>query len=72
MDIDPDAVADAVISQFEKLPNKRKPHVRSNGVHEWVPLSGIVARGCYRHIPNCNIHCTEGTDAGIQIPGMTL
>lgn len=45
MDIDPDAIAAAVISEFEKLPSKRKPHIRSNGVHEWVPLSGIVARG---------------------------
>ncbi|KAL6885965.1 adenosine deaminase/editase [Trichoderma evansii] len=36
-------IARAVISQFEKLPSKRKPNVRDNGLHEWVPLSGIVA-----------------------------
>ncbi|KAF3068728.1 hypothetical protein CFAM422_007763 [Trichoderma lentiforme] len=36
-------IARAVISQFEKLPSKRKPCVRDNGLHEWVPLSGIVA-----------------------------
>ncbi|KAK1252652.1 hypothetical protein MKX08_003839 [Trichoderma sp. CBMAI-0020] len=36
-------IARAVISQFEKLPSKRKPCVRNNGLHEWVPLSGIVA-----------------------------
>ncbi|KAM0246793.1 hypothetical protein ACHAQJ_010106 [Trichoderma viride] len=36
-------IARAVISQFDKLPSKRKPCVRDNGLHEWVPLSGIVA-----------------------------
>lgn len=36
-------VARTVISQFNKLPAKRKPAVRDNGIHEWVPLSGIVA-----------------------------
>ncbi|QYS93399.1 A to I editase domain-containing protein [Trichoderma simmonsii] len=36
-------IARAVISQFEKLPSKRKPCIRDNGLHEWVPLSGIVA-----------------------------
>ncbi|UNI24209.1 tRNA(Ala)(adenine(37)) deaminase [Purpureocillium takamizusanense] len=38
-----DVIADAVITQFNKLPNKRKPAIRDNGLHEWVPLSGIVA-----------------------------
>ena len=38
-----DAVAHAVISQFDALPAKRKPGIRDNGLHEWVPLSGIVA-----------------------------
>ncbi|KAG6004643.1 hypothetical protein E4U21_000867 [Claviceps maximensis] len=36
-------IARTVISQFNKLPTKRKPTVRDNGLHEWVPLSGIVA-----------------------------
>ncbi|PNY25156.1 tRNA-specific adenosine deaminase 1 [Tolypocladium capitatum] len=36
-------IARAVISQFNKLPSKRKPAIRDNGLHEWVPLSGIVA-----------------------------
>ncbi|OPB38498.1 tRNA-specific adenosine deaminase [Trichoderma guizhouense] len=36
-------IARTVISQFEKLPSKRKPCVRDNGLHEWVPMSGIVA-----------------------------
>lgn len=36
-------IASAVIAQFDKLPKKRKPLVRDNGLHEWVPLSGIVA-----------------------------
>jgi tRNA-specific adenosine deaminase 1 len=45
MDITGDAVATEVQSQFEKLPLKRKPQTRGDGVHEWVPLSGIVAQG---------------------------
>ncbi|KAL6880971.1 tRNA-specific adenosine deaminase [Trichoderma novae-zelandiae] len=36
-------IARTVISQFDKLPSKRKPCVRDNGLDEWVPLSGIVA-----------------------------
>ncbi|KAF4968952.1 hypothetical protein FSARC_3716 [Fusarium sarcochroum] len=39
----PDLIAQAVLQQFHKLPAKRKPAVRDNGLHEWVPLSGIVA-----------------------------
>ncbi|KAJ4321078.1 hypothetical protein N0V84_005547 [Fusarium piperis] len=39
----PDLIAQAVLQQFDKLPVKRKPTVRDNGLHEWVPLSGIVA-----------------------------
>ncbi|CAH0039293.1 unnamed protein product [Clonostachys solani] len=36
-------IALAVLNEFNKLPAKRKPLVRDNGLHEWVPLSGIVA-----------------------------
>ncbi|KAK1982758.1 adenosine-deaminase domain-containing protein [Colletotrichum cereale] len=43
MTADPDQIADLVLRQFQKLPAKRKPQVRDNGLHEWVPLSGIVA-----------------------------
>lgn len=32
-----------VLQQFDKLPPKRKPLIRDNGLNEWVPLSGIVA-----------------------------
>ncbi|OLN86135.1 tRNA-specific adenosine deaminase 1 [Colletotrichum chlorophyti] len=39
----PDQIADLVLRQFQKLPAKRRPQVRDNGLHEWVPLSGIVA-----------------------------
>ncbi|CAK7226717.1 hypothetical protein SBRCBS47491_006324 [Sporothrix bragantina] len=41
--VQPDAIAAAVLDVFDKLPANRKPAVRSNGVREWVPLSGIVA-----------------------------
>ncbi|KXH45529.1 adenosine-deaminase [Colletotrichum simmondsii] len=43
MAADPDEIADVVLGQFKKLPTKRRPQVRDNGLHEWVPLSGIVA-----------------------------
>ncbi|KAJ2996047.1 hypothetical protein NUW58_g1098 [Xylaria curta] len=41
----PNVVASLVQQEFEKLPAKRKPVIRDNGLHEWVPLSGIVAEG---------------------------
>ncbi|KAK3310895.1 adenosine deaminase/editase [Chaetomium strumarium] len=40
-----DAIASAVLNEFRKLPAKRKPAVRDNGLREWVPLSGIVVKG---------------------------
>lgn len=43
MPVDPDEIADVVLEHFKKLPAKRRPQVRDNGLHEWVPLSGIVA-----------------------------
>ncbi|KAK1720491.1 hypothetical protein BDP67DRAFT_540218 [Colletotrichum lupini] len=43
MPADPDEIADVVLGRFKKLPTKRRPQVRDNGLHEWVPLSGIVA-----------------------------
>ena len=39
----PDDIALLVQKQYDALPAKRKPAVRDNGLHEWVPLSGIVA-----------------------------
>jgi hypothetical protein len=45
MEISGDAIAEAVLKEFEKWPAKRKPLVRSDGAREWVPLSGIVAQG---------------------------
>ncbi|KAI1865147.1 hypothetical protein JX265_008194 [Neoarthrinium moseri] len=45
MTVTPDTIASLVIQHFDGLPPKRKPLVRDNGVHEWVPLSGIVAQG---------------------------
>ncbi|KAM7209695.1 Adenosine deaminase/editase [Naviculisporaceae sp. PSN 640] len=42
---DCDEIASAVLEEFRKLPAKRKPCVRDNGLHEWVPLAGIVAKG---------------------------
>ncbi|KAG4442068.1 hypothetical protein IFR05_002462 [Cadophora sp. M221] len=45
MDISGDEIADVVLREFDKWPNKRKPLLRSGGIKEWVPLSGIVAQG---------------------------
>ncbi|ORY60529.1 adenosine-deaminase domain-containing protein [Pseudomassariella vexata] len=52
MTVTPDSIATLVLQQFEKLPAKRKPLVRDNGIHEWVPLSGIVAQGL-----DSKLHC---------------
>jgi len=40
-----DEIALAVLEEFRKLPTKRKPAIRDNGLREWVPLSGIVVKG---------------------------
>ncbi|AEO65309.1 uncharacterized protein THITE_2112167 [Thermothielavioides terrestris NRRL 8126] len=45
VDVDADAIASAVLDEFRKLPAKRKPAVRDNGLREWVPMSGIVVKG---------------------------
>lgn len=44
MTAEADAVASTVLEEFNRLPTKRKPQTRGNGIREWVPLSGIVAR----------------------------
>ncbi|KAK2627124.1 hypothetical protein QTJ16_003090 [Diplocarpon rosae] len=44
MNISGDEVAEVVLREFDKWPAKRRPLVRSDGVREWVPLSGIVAQ----------------------------
>lgn len=43
MTADSDVIADLVLRRFRELPAKRKPQIRDNGLHEWVPLSAIVA-----------------------------
>ncbi|TVY51114.1 tRNA-specific adenosine deaminase 1 [Lachnellula cervina] len=45
MEISGDDIADVVLKQFDSWEKKRKPIIRTNGVREWVPLSGIVAEG---------------------------
>ena len=50
---DPDAIASAVLGEFRKLPAKRKPAVRDNGLREWVPLSGIVVEGVLSFLFSC-------------------
>ena len=45
MEVSGDEIADVVLRQFDSWEKKRKPQVRTNGVREWVSLSGIVAQG---------------------------
>jgi tRNA-specific adenosine deaminase 1 len=45
MTVTPDLIASLVQKEFDKLPVKRKPVIRDNGLREWVPLAGIVAEG---------------------------
>lgn len=45
MEVSGDEIAEAVQSQFDGLPQKRKPQARGDGLQEWVPLSGVVAQG---------------------------
>lgn len=45
--VTPDLIASLVQKEYNALPAKRKPAVRDNGIHEWVPLSGIVAQGTH-------------------------
>ncbi|KAI1185334.1 hypothetical protein F5B17DRAFT_408401 [Nemania serpens] len=45
MTVKSDLIASLVQREFDRLPSKRKPVLRDNGLREWVPLSGIVAEG---------------------------
>ena len=45
MEFPGDAIAETVQTQFDRLPQKRKPQARDNTHREWVPLSGIVVQG---------------------------
>lgn len=40
-----DRIVTAVIEKFDALPTKSKPRTLTNGIQEWVPLSGIVTIG---------------------------
>ena len=40
-----DRVVVAILERFHALPSKSKPRTLTNGVQEWIPLSGIVAIG---------------------------
>lgn len=67
-----DAIAATVLDEFEKLPANRKPAIRSNGVREWVPLSGIVAERTYQIIEACGLHCMESELRGVLVTGADL
>ncbi|KAK4168635.1 putative tRNA-specific adenosine deaminase [Cladorrhinum sp. PSN259] len=46
-----DEIVSLILEEFGQLPPKRRPAVRDNGLHEWVPLSGIVVKG--PHLVKC-------------------
>jgi tRNA-specific adenosine deaminase 1 len=53
-----DDIASTVLGAFQKLPAKRKPVVRDNGLREWVPLAGIVVKGaCFPHQASVKTRC---------------
>jgi tRNA-specific adenosine deaminase 1 len=39
-----DNVARVVLDSYESLANRGKPIIRSNGVHEWTMIAGVVAQ----------------------------
>ena len=39
----PNQIADIVHEEYDKLPRKSKPGASADGIHDWVPLAGIVA-----------------------------
>ena len=44
-------IADIVHEEYDKLPRKSKPGASADGIHDWVPLAGIVAvRGKLRNV----------------------
>jgi hypothetical protein len=69
MDNSADEIADSVLKEFEKWPKKRKPLVRSDGVKEWVPLSGIVAQGSS---PKFEMSADHEADIRIPRQGMEI
>ena len=38
----PEQIAQLVLSQFDSLPLKCKPHIQPDGRREWTPLSAVV------------------------------
>ncbi|KAI9734426.1 MAG: hypothetical protein M1818_006814 [Claussenomyces sp. TS43310] len=71
MEVTGDAIAEAVLRQFAKLPAKRKPQSRGDGIQEWVPLSGVVVQDgqdlrCValgtgmKCLPQCKVHQARG------------
>jgi hypothetical protein len=52
MTVTADDIASLVLRKFSEWPAKHKPVVRDNGLHEWVPLSAIVAQGSHTPIPS--------------------
>lgn len=54
-----DDIACVVLEQFKKLPAKRKPAVRDNGLREWVPLSGIAVQGNMINM-RCSLYHSSG------------
>ncbi len=71
MTVSSDLIASLVQQEFDKLPTKRKPVVRDNGLREWVPLSGIVAEGIQHILPTLtNISYVDSTTSLRRCPNI--
>ena len=53
MNVTASSIATAVLSQFNKLPKKGKPTIKSNGLSEWTVLAGIVITSNDLSSPQC-------------------
>jgi hypothetical protein len=70
MTVTPDSIASLVLQHFDRLPTKRKPLVRDNGVHEWVPLSAIVAQG--KKIFPCTFYYSQNPAQQSIVPFLSV
>ncbi len=71
-----DRVVTAVHENFYALPLKSKPRVFTNGIREWVPLSGIVVIGENESITSLvlgtGMKCLPGSKVSLLESGIVL
>ena len=66
----------AILENFHALPQKSKPRTLTNGIQEWVPLSGIVAIGDNDSITclalGTGMKCLPGSKSSLLQSGTVL